>query len=250
MLHSKLPEHKSQPPEWQKEIVMNQRNDRAAARMLIQFALSIGAIRFPPGGFLTKAKRLTPHFFDASYFSRAKDWDELAKAYAATIAANFEQLGRPETLFGPAYKGIPIATAVAVVLYRDYGINLEVVFDRKEAKDHGEGGNLIGKPIKGKRVLLLDDVLSTGQAKRAAAALILKYEGVLVGCVIALDRQERDGDDVISAVQRFAHDYGIPVIAAATLDDLIVELEEGSMVDDSATKLSEVLAYRDQYGVK
>lgn len=221
-----------------------------AARKLIQYALAIGAMRFPLGGFKTKAGRLTPHFFDASHFSQGKDWDELAKAYAATIATNFERLGQPEVLFGPAYKGIPIATAVAVVLYRDYGINLEVVFDRKEAKDHGEGGNLIGKPIKGKRVLLLDDVLSTGKAKRDAAALILRYEGTLVGCVIALDRQERDGDDVISAVQRFAQDYEIPVIAAATLDDLIIELEEGSMVDDSATKLSEVLAYRDQYGVK
>lgn len=219
------------------------------ARRLIRYALVIGAMRFPLGGFKTKAGRLTPHFFDASHFSQGKDWDELAKAFAAVIAANFEQLGQPEALFGPAYKGIPIATAVALVLYRDYGISLEVVFDRKEAKDHGEGGDLIGKPIKGRRVLLLDDVLSTGKAKREAAALIRTHEGTLVGCVIALDRQERDGDDTISAVQRFAQDAQIPVIAVATLDDLIIELEEGSTVVDSAAKLAEVLAYRDQYGV-
>lgn len=222
---------------------------QAAGRKLTRYALAIGAMRFPTGGFMTKAGRLTPHFFDASHFSQGKDWDELAKAFAATIAVNFAWLGRPEALFGPAYKGIPIATAVAVVLYRDYGISLEVVFDRKEAKDHGEGGDLIGKPIKGRRVLLLDDVLSIGKAKREAAALIRTHEGMLVGCVIALDRQERDGDDTISAVQRFAQDAQIPVIAVATLDDLILELEEGHTVADSAAKLAEVLAYRDQYGV-
>lgn len=216
----------------------------------MRYALAIGAMRFPAGGFLTKAGRLTPHFFDAGSFSEAKDWDELARAYAATIAANFERLGRPQVLFGPAYKGIPIATAVALILYRDHGINLQVVFDRKEAKDHGEGGKLIGKSIKGKRVALLDDVLSTGKAKRDAAALILEYGGVLVGCVIALDRQERDGHDTISAVQRFAKDYNIPVIAVTTLDDLIIELEDGSLVRESAARLAEVRAYRDQYGVK
>ncbi len=220
----------------------------APARRLIRYALAIGALKIN-GEWKTKAGRTSPYFFDAGSFSRGSDWDELAKAYAAVIASNFEKLGSPQVLYGPAYKGIPIASTVAIVLFRDYGINLDVVFNRKEAKDHGEGGELIGKSIDGRRVLLLDDVLSTGGAKREAAALILKYHGVLVGCVIALDRQERDGDDVISAVQKFSRDYDIPVLAATTRDDLILELEEGLVVPGAAEVLPDVLAYKDQYGV-
>ncbi len=227
---------------------MAQKVEPSAARKLIRHALAIGALKIN-GEWRTKAGRTSPYFFDAGSFSRGSDWDELAKAYAAVIATNFEKLGSPQVLYGPAYKGIPIASTVAIVLFRDYGINLDVVFNRKEAKDHGEGGKLIGKSIGGRRVLLLDDVLSTGGAKREAAALILEYNGVLVGCVIALDRQERDGDDIGSAVQKFARDYNIFVLAAATRDDLILELEEGPSVPGGAEALPDILAYKDQYGV-
>ena len=219
-----------------------------AARNLLRHALASGALKIN-GTWKTKAGRQSPYFFDAGSFSRGSDWRTLAEAYAAVIATNFQKLGSPQVLYGPAYKGIPIAVAVALVLVTKYGIDLDVVFNRKEPKDHGEGGELIGKSITSKRVLLLDDVLSAGDAKREAANLILKYEGVLYGCVIALDRQERDREGPISAVEKFANDYNIPVLAAATRDDLILYLvEEGSSVPGGREALSKIRAYKEEYG--
>ena len=204
----------------------------------IEFALNQNVLRF--GEFKTKAGRLSPYFFNAGLFNDGASLDRLSQFYAMAILAG----GTPvDMLFGPAYKGIPLVAVSALALART-GHNLPFAFNRKEAKDHGEGGNIIGMPLAG-RVLIVDDVISAGTSVRESVEIIRAAGATPCGVVIALDRMER-GTGALSAVQEVEQDYGLPVVSVATLDDLMAFLEQRS---DFADHEAAVARYRQEYGV-
>ncbi len=205
----------------------------------IRFAVQQKVLCF--GEFQTKAGRLSPYFFNAGLFNDGLSLKNLADFYAKTILASGITF---DVLFGPAYKGIPLAAGTAMAL-AEQGRNVPYSYNRKEAKDHGEGGTTVGAKLQG-RVLIIDDVISAGTSVRESIEIIRAAGATPCGVVIALDRMER-GQGELSAVQEVHRNYGIPVIAIATLDDLLGYLQsEGGMVQNlHATKL-----YRDQYGVK
>lgn len=209
-----------------------------ASRDFIAFACQLGVLRF--GEFTTKAGRLSPYFFNAGLFNDGDSLGRLSGFYALAIESS--QIGF-DVLFGPAYKGIPLVAATAVAMAAR-GRNLPFAFNRKEAKDHGEGGTLIGAPLQG-RVLIVDDVISAGTSIRESVDLIRRAGAEPAGVVIALDRQERGTGD-LSAVQEVERSYGIPVIAVATLADLIDYL---SGHPDLERNLDAVRRYREAYGV-
>lgn len=211
--------------------------DRLAGEF-VQFAIESDVLRF--GRFQTKAGRLSPYFFNAGLFDDGASFRELCGYYARTIRASGVGF---DMLFGPAYKGIPLVAGTAIRLAED-GVDLPFAFNRKEAKDHGEGGTLIGAPLKG-RVLILDDVISAGTSVRESVELIRAAGAAPAGVVIALDRMER-GKGSLSAVQEVKESFGIPVIAVATLEDLIGYLANSP---DLAANLEAVKAYREQYGI-
>jgi orotate phosphoribosyltransferase len=204
----------------------------------IEFALQQNVLKF--GEFKTKAGRLSPYFFNAGLFNDGTALDRLSQFYAKAIIASGIGI---DTLFGPAYKGIPLVAVSALALARA-GHNLPFAFNRKEAKDHGEGGSIIGAPLAG-RVLIIDDVISAGTSVRESVDLIRAAGATPCGVVIALDRMER-GSGPLSAVQEVERDYGIPVHAVATLDDLLNYLRDRS---DFKTHQAAVARYRDEYGV-
>ena len=221
----------------------------ALAREFVPFAVRAGVLRF--GEFRTKAGRLSPYFFNAGGFDDGAKLGELAEFYArrlVTAQASGELAF--DMLFGPAYKGITLAATVAVAMARQ-GRNLPFAYNRKEAKDHGEGGSLVGAPVRG-RVLIIDDVISAGTSVRESIELIRAAGATPAGVVIALDRQERAaeaGQELpTSAVQHVTREYGLPVVAVATLADLLAWLEAGS---DAALAghAPAVAAYRARYGV-
>lgn len=208
------------------------------SRDFIALACDKGVLRF--GSFVTKAGRTSPYFFNAGLFDDGASFRELCGFYARAIVA----AGVPcDMLFGPAYKGIPLVAGVAIRL-AEQGVNLPFAFNRKEAKDHGEGGTLVGAPLEG-RVLILDDVISAGTSVRESVAMIRGAGATPAGVVIALDRMER-GTGTQSAVQEVRAMFGIPVIAVATLADLIGYLADSPQL---AANLDAVEAYRDTYGV-
>ena len=209
-----------------------------ASRDFIAFACQLGVLRF--GEFTTKAGRLSPYFFNAGLFNDGDSLGRLAGFYAQAIESS--RIGF-DVLFGPAYKGIPLVAATAVAMAAR-GRNQPFAFNRKEAKDHGEGGTLIGAPLQG-RVLIVDDVISAGTSIRESVDLIRRAGAEPAGVVIALDRQERGTGD-FSAVQEVERSYGIPVIAVATLADLIDYL---SGHPDLERNLDAVRRYREAYGV-
>nr|WP_211169122.1 orotate phosphoribosyltransferase [Aromatoleum toluvorans] len=197
-----------------------------------------GVLRF--GSFVTKAGRNSPYFFNAGLFDDGASFRELCGFYARAIVA----AGVPcDMLFGPAYKGIPLVAGVAIRL-AEQGVNLPFAFNRKEAKDHGEGGTLVGAPLKG-RVLILDDVISAGTSVRESVDIIRGAGAEAAGVVIALDRMER-GKGEKSAVQEVRESFGIPVVAVATLEDLIGYLGDSP---ELAANLDAVQAYRKTYGI-
>ena len=204
----------------------------------IRFAVDEQVLRF--GEFVTKAGRLSPYFFNAGLFNHGASLLKLARFYAQAIRASGIEF---DMLFGPAYKGITLAGATAMMLAED-GLDIPFAFNRKEAKDHGEGGTLIGAPLQG-RVLIIDDVISAGTSVRESVALIRAHGATPATVSIALDRKER-GQGELSAVQEVQRDYGMPVIAIATLDDLLGYLAHSPDLADNQIK---VQAYRDQYGV-
>ena len=209
------------------------------SRDFIAFACEQGVLRF--GEFKTKAGRLSPYFFNAGLFNDGAAMNRLCGFYAQAILA----AGLPcDTLFGPAYKGIPLVAGTAMALAQK-GHNLPFCFNRKEAKDHGEGGSLIGAPLAG-RVLIVDDVISAGTSVRESVELIRSAGAQPVGVVIALDRQER-GQGELSAVQEVERSYGIPVLAVANLADLIGYLGGNPELERN---LQAVTSYREQYGVE
>lgn len=204
----------------------------------IEFAVNQNVLRF--GEFKTKAGRLSPYFFNAGLFDDGIALDRLSRFYAKAILASETPV---DMLFGPAYKGIPLVAVTALALAQA-GRNLPFAFNRKEIKDHGEGGNIIGAPLSGK-VLIIDDVISAGTSVRESVEIIRASGAAPCGVVIALDRMER-GTGELSAVQEVQRDFGIPVIAVATLDDLMTYLRNRP---DFGAYEAAVTRYRQQYGV-
>jgi len=223
----------------------------AQSQEFIRFALQAGVLRF--GQFKTKAGRMSPYFFNAGLFSDGALLGRLGEFYAQALL-DAERAGtiRFDMLFGPAYKGITLASATAVALARG-GRNLGFAYNRKEAKDHGEGGSLIGAPLAG-RVVIVDDVISAGTSVRESVEIITHAGATPAAVLIALDRRERGGTAEYpterSAVQEVHALYGIPVVSIASLDDVLAFLESDS---DAAAGLREyrdkVAAYRERYGV-
>lgn len=207
----------------------------------LQLALRAEALRF--GEFTLKSGRLSPYFFNAGRFDSGAALAELASCYAEAVEAHGLDF---DLLFGPAYKGIPLATALACE-YARRGRDLPLAFNRKEAKAHGEGGSLIGAPLAGKRVLIVDDVITAGTAIREALAIIADGGGTPAGIVIALDRQERVHEGAAqSAAQAVAAEHGIAVVAVAGLDDLLAFTGERA---EFVGQRDALLAYRARYGL-
>ncbi|AHF78979.1 Orotate phosphoribosyltransferase [Sodalis praecaptivus] len=208
-------------------------------RKFIEYALNKQVLKF--GEFTLKSGRISPYFFNAGLFNTGRDLAFLGRVYAAALVDS----GVPfDLLFGPAYKGIPIATTTAVALAEQHQRDVPYCFNRKEAKDHGEGGTLVGSPLQGK-VMLVDDVITAGTAIRESMAIIAAHQATLAGVMISLDRQEK-GRGEISAIQEVERDYHCKVLAIITLADLIAYLEEkGEMADH----LAAVRAYQQQYGI-
>ena len=215
------------------------------AQDVVRFAVESGVLRF--GEFKTKAGRLSPYFFNAGLFDDGAQMGRLAEFYAQALMESGIEF---DMVFGPAYKGIPLAATVAVELARR-GRNVPFAYNRKEAKDHGEGGTLVGAPLQG-RVLIVDDVMSAGTAARESIALIQAAGATPHAVVIALDRQEKateNGQDVNhSAVQYVRQQLGLQVCAIATLADLLQYLQQDDGSGVSAHH-ERVLAYRQRYGV-
>lgn len=210
-----------------------------------------GILKF--GSFELKSKRISPYFFNAGDFHTARLAGAIAKAFALTIIEAQKNGLEFDIVFGPAYKGIPLATAVTIKIGELKPANLDKIsysFDRKEAKDHGEGGNIVGAGLKGKRVLIVDDVVTAGTAKREAIEKITKEGGIVAGIVVALDRMEKlpatDGDDSKpgpSAIGEMKKEYGIPIFSIVNLDD-VIEGMRGVISDDNIKKTEE---YRAKY---
>jgi orotate phosphoribosyltransferase len=215
------------------------------AQDFVKFAVESGVLRF--GEFKTKAGRLSPYFFNSGLFDDGAKLGRLAGFYARRLLASGLAF---DMLFGPAYKGITLASASAVELAR-LGRNVPFAHNRKEAKAHGEGGTMVGAPLRG-RVVIIDDVITDGASKRESVDLIRAAGAEPAAVLIAMDRQERVGSDdnlsAHSAVESFAREYGLPVLAIANLADLMTYLQS---TDDPTLKahLARVLSYRDRYGV-
>ena len=208
-------------------------------REFIEFALEKQVLKF--GEFTLKSGRQSPYFFNAGLFNSGRDLAKLGRYYAAALVDSGIAY---DVLFGPAYKGIPIASATAVQLAELHDVDMPWCFNRKEAKDHGEGGNLVGSPLKG-RIMLVDDVITAGTAIRESMDLIQANGAELAGVLIALDRQEK-GKGELSAIQEVQRDYNAPVIAIITLSDLISYLETQP---EMAEHLEKVKEYRVTFGI-
>ncbi|HYC35863.1 MAG TPA: orotate phosphoribosyltransferase [Usitatibacter sp.] len=207
-------------------------------REFVEFSIRAGVLRF--GEFKTKAGRLSPYFFNAGLFDDGAKAGELARYYAqAAIASGIAF----DVIFGPAYKGITLAATTAVAL-AGMGRNVPFCFNRKEAKDHGEGGNIVGAPLRG-RALIIDDVITDGGAKREAIELIQAAGATPAGILIALDRQEK-GRGELSATQEVSRDYGVRVTAIATLSDILATLGGRP---EHRQDVERIEAYRRQYGI-
>jgi orotate phosphoribosyltransferase len=204
----------------------------------IQFAIARKVLCF--GEFKTKAGRLSPYFFNTGLFNDGESLRKLSQFYAkAILGANIPF----DMLFGPAYKGIPLVSGIAIAL-AEQGVNVPFAFNRKEAKDHGEGGTIVGAPLQGK-VMIVDDVISAGTSVRESVSLIRDHGAEPCAVAISLDRMER-GTGTLSAVQEVRRDFGVPVIAIANLDNLVKYLGDHA---DTNPYLNAVLAYRQQYGI-
>ena len=212
---------------------------RGYKREFIELALELGVLRF--GEFTLKSGRISPYFFNAGLFNTGYAAAKLGRFYASAIA---ESDVRFDMLFGPAYKGIPLAALTAAALAEHHDIDVPYSFNRKEAKAHGEGGSVVGAALSGD-VLIIDDVITAGTAVREAYQIISATGAEIAGLVISLDRQER-GQGPYSAVQELRESLGIPVVSIVQLDDLINILEESSEYEQF---LEPVLNYRKQYGV-
>ena len=207
----------------------------------IRFCIAQGALKF--GSFKTKSGRTTPYFFNAGLFNKGAALDRLAQFYAKAILASALDF---DMLFGPAYKGIMLATATAMAISRETsGRDLPFAFNRKEAKDHGEGGSIVGSPLAG-RVLIVDDVMTAGTAVRESVDIIRAAGATPAGVAISLDRMER-GSGALSAVQEVEKNYGMPVVCIANLDHLLAYLQDTPELRQNIEAIGE---YRKEYGAR
>jgi len=208
-------------------------------REFIDLCIDLGVLKF--GSFKLKSGRESPYFFNAGLFNTGTAIAAVGRAYAAAIdAASLEF----DMLFGPAYKGIPLVTVTAAALAGEQRKDLPFAFNRKEAKDHGEGGSIVGSPLKG-RVMIVDDVITAGTAIRESIDIITRAGASPAGVLLALDRQERGADSQLSAVQEVRERVGIPVIPVITLADLMLHMRNRGLT----AELAGMQAYRDRYGV-
>jgi len=216
-------------------------------RDFIEFALSKQVLRF--GQFTLKSGRTSPYFFNAGLFKTGGDLARLGRFYAAALVDADISF---DLVFGPAYKGIPIATTTTVALFDQYKLDVPYCFNRKEAKTHGEGGSLVGAELTGK-VMLVDDVITAGTAIRESMEIIKSHNAELSGVLIALDRQEK-GQGELSAIQEVERDFGTKVISIVTLSDVVTFLEEKLSGDEAADSelalsLASIKQYRQDYGI-
>jgi len=212
---------------------------QAYQREFIRFAIERGVLRF--GEFKLKSGRISPYFFNAGLFNSGSALARLGDFYAAAVMDSGLDF---DVVFGPAYKGIPLAAATAIALAQQHGRDLPWCFNRKEAKDHGEGGTLVGAPLTG-RVLIVDDVITAGTAIREVMQIIRAQEAQAAGVLIALNRQER-GQGQLSAIQEVERDYGMPVVSIVSLEQVLNYLSQDEQLRQH---LPAVEAYRDQYGI-
>jgi orotate phosphoribosyltransferase len=212
---------------------------KAYQKEFIEFALAKKVLRF--GEFTLKSGRTSPYFFNAGLFNTGGDLARLGRFYAQALTNSTIDF---DLLFGPAYKGIPIATTTAVALADHHALDIPYCFNRKEAKTHGEGGSLVGSELAGK-VMLVDDVITAGTAIRESMEIIKAHNAELSGVLIALDRQEK-GQGELSAIQEVERDFGTQVISIVTLADLISYLEEQPSM---ANSLASIKTYRQNYGI-
>ena len=212
---------------------------KAFQQAFIEFAIARGVLKF--GEFTLKSGRKSPYFFNAGLFNRGGDLARLGRYYADALTDAGIDF---DVLFGPAYKGIPIATTTAVALADHHDRDVPYCFNRKEAKAHGEGGNLVGSPLEGK-VMLVDDVITAGTAIRESMTLIAANEAVLAGVLIALDRQER-GTGELSAIQEVERDYNTKVVSIVSLNDVVTYLRSAGGYDEAIRAIE---AYRENYGI-
>lgn len=206
----------------------------------LDFAMEQGVLRF--GEYTLKSGRISPYFFNAGLFQTGSALSRLGQFYAQAIVESGLQF---DMLFGPAYKGIPLAAAVSIALYEKHGLDYPYAFNRKETKNHGEGGTIVGAALKG-RVLVIDDVMTAGTAIREAAAIVAGQGAQLAGVAISLDRQER-GQGELSAVQEVKANFGVPVISIVGLQNVIQHVQ--NQVSD-VSLLTAIQIYRQQYGVE
>lgn len=210
-------------------------------REFIALALKYQALRF--GEFTLKSGRISPYFFNAGLFHSGAALAQLGRLYAQAIVAAGVEF---DMIFGPAYKGIPLASTTVVALAERHGRDCPFAYNRKEAKDHGEGGVVVGAPLRGK-VLIIDDVISAGTATRETMSLLQAHNAVAAGVVVGLNRQERgQGESQLSAIEEIEQAFSIPVISIAAVDHIIAYLEESSQDADLAERIR---AYRARYGV-
>ncbi len=212
---------------------------KAYQREFIEFALEKQVLKF--GEFTLKSGRKSPYFFNAGLFNTGRDLARLGRFYAAALVDSGIDY---DVLFGPAYKGIPIATTTAVALADHHDVDTPYCFNRKEAKDHGEGGNLVGSALEG-RIMLVDDVITAGTAIRESMEIIKANGADLAGVLVAIDRQEK-GKGELSAIQEVERDFGCAVVSIVSLTDLITYLEEKGTNNEH---LDAVKAYRAEYGI-
>ncbi|ENG8010031.1 orotate phosphoribosyltransferase [Vibrio alginolyticus] len=212
---------------------------KAYQREFIEFALEKEVLKF--GEFTLKSGRKSPYFFNAGLFNTGRDLARLGRFYAAALADSGIEF---DVLFGPAYKGIPIATTTAVALADHHEVDTPYCFNRKEAKDHGEGGNLVGSALEG-RIMLVDDVITAGTAIRESMEIIQANGADLAGVLVAIDRQEK-GKGELSAIQEVERDFGCAIISIVSLTDLVTFLEEKGTDKEH---LEAVKAYRAEYGI-
>lgn len=212
---------------------------QAYQREFIEFALERNVLKF--GQFTLKSGRTSPYFFNAGMFNTGGDLAKLGQFYAQALVSSGIDF---DVLFGPAYKGIPIATTTAVALADKHGLDVPYCFNRKEAKTHGEGGNLVGSPLQGD-IMLVDDVITAGTAIRESMALIAENKANLAGVLIALDRQER-GQGELSAIQEVERDFDTKVVSIVCLADLVEYLKTQA---DMSEHLANIEQYRQDYGI-
>ena len=204
----------------------------------VDFMLEIGALKF--GEFTLKSGRVSPYFFNAGQFNQGSHLSQLGQFYAQAIEASGIKF---DVLFGPAYKGIPLVAATAIALNDSFNVSVPYSFNRKEAKDHGEGGNIVGHPLEGD-ILIIDDVITAGTAIREAQDIINANGAKTKGVVVALDRQEK-GKGELSAIQEVEQDFGIAVVSIINLSHIVDYLQ----ANDDKNIISRIESYRSQYGI-